>query len=63
MITCTEYSGQKIGVFGLGKAGEAAVAALLAGGAEVFADDDNKLAVGSWQLANKIKKRKLIIVE
>ncbi len=40
MITVTEYKGQKVGVFGLGKAGEAAIAALLAGGAEVFAWDD-----------------------
>ncbi|MEQ1789481.1 MAG: UDP-N-acetylmuramoyl-L-alanine--D-glutamate ligase [Rickettsiales bacterium] len=37
MITVTEYKNQKVGVFGLGKAGEAAVAALVAGGAEVFA--------------------------
>ncbi|MDE3016290.1 MAG: UDP-N-acetylmuramoyl-L-alanine--D-glutamate ligase, partial [Pseudomonadota bacterium] len=40
MITVTEYTGQKIGVFGLGKAGEATVASLLAGGAEVFSWDD-----------------------
>jgi len=40
MITVTEYSGQKVGVFGLGKAGKAAVAALRAGGAQVFAWDD-----------------------
>ncbi len=43
MITVTEYSGQKVGVFGLGKAGEAAVQSLLAGGAEVFAWDDSRL--------------------
>ena len=40
MITVAEYKNQKVGVFGLGKAGEAAVAALVAGGAEVFAWDD-----------------------
>lgn len=40
MITVTEYKNQKIGVFGLGKAGEAAVAALVAGGAEVYVWDD-----------------------
>lgn len=41
MITVTEYRGQKVGVFGLGKAGEAAVAALAAGGAKVFKWDDS----------------------
>jgi len=40
MIPVTEYKNQKIGVFGLGKAGEATVASLLAGEAEVFAWDD-----------------------
>ncbi len=40
MIIAAPYKGQKIGVFGLGKAGEASVAALTVGGAEVFADDD-----------------------
>ena len=40
MITVTEYKNQKVGVFGLGKAGEAAVAALTRGGAEVCAWDD-----------------------
>ncbi|MEK6747016.1 MAG: UDP-N-acetylmuramoyl-L-alanine--D-glutamate ligase [Pseudomonadota bacterium] len=40
MITVTEYKNQKVGVFGLGKAGEAAVCSLLAGGAEVYAWDD-----------------------
>ena len=48
MITVTEYKNQKVGVFGLGKAGEAAVASLLAGGAEVFAWDDN-IKEGSGQ--------------
>ncbi len=41
MITVTEYKGQKVGVFGLGKAGEAAVAALASGGAKVFKWDDS----------------------
>ena len=41
MITVTEYKGQPVGVFGLGKAGEASVAALLAGGAQVWAADDS----------------------
>ncbi|MEZ5691704.1 MAG: UDP-N-acetylmuramoyl-L-alanine--D-glutamate ligase [Rickettsiales bacterium] len=41
MITVTEYKGQKVGVFGLGKAGEAAVTALAAGGAKVFKWDDS----------------------
>lgn len=42
MITVTEYKNQKVGVFGLGKAGDAAVAALVAGGAEVYAWDDRQ---------------------
>ena len=37
MIKVTEYAGQKIGVFGLGKAGQSTVASLPAGGAEVWA--------------------------
>lgn len=41
MITVAEYKDQKIGVFGLGKAGEAAVTSLVAGGAKVFAWDDS----------------------
>jgi UDP-N-acetylmuramoylalanine--D-glutamate ligase len=40
MITLSHYHGKTVGVFGLGKAGEATVAALLAGGARVFAWDD-----------------------
>jgi len=40
VITIIEYKNQKIGVFGLGKAGEATVASLLAGNAQVFAWDD-----------------------
>ena len=41
MITVTHYKNQKVGVFGLGKTGEATIAALLAGGAEVYAWDDS----------------------
>lgn len=41
MIKITEYSGQKVGVLGLGKAGSATVASLVAGGANVFRWDDN----------------------
>lgn len=40
MIKITEFTGQKVGVFGLGKAGDAAAAALKAGGAKVFKWDD-----------------------
>ena len=41
MITVKAYANQKIGVFGLGKAGEATIASLLAGGAQIFASDDS----------------------
>jgi len=44
MISATPYKGQSIGVFGLGKAGEASVAALQSGGAKVFAWDDKQTA-------------------
>ncbi len=40
MIPLNAYHGKKMGVFGLGKAGQAAVAALAASGVEVYADDD-----------------------
>jgi len=49
MITASPYHGQKIGVFGLGKAGEASVAALKAGGAEVFAWDDKLQEFADFQ--------------
>jgi len=42
MITVSEFANQKIGVFGLGIAGEAAVASLTAGKAQIFAWDDKK---------------------
>lgn len=41
MIKITEYNGQKVGVFGMGKAGVAAVASLTSGGANVFRWDDS----------------------
>jgi len=53
MITVTEYKNQSVGVFGLGKAGEATVAALLAGGAKVVAWDDNQASVAKMQAAHK----------
>ena len=40
MIKITEFAGQKVGVFGLGKAGEAAALALTSGGAKVLKWDD-----------------------
>ena len=52
MITVAEYKGQKVGVFGLGKAGEAAVAALAAGGAEVYAWDDRMAEGGGRMTSN-----------
>ena len=48
MIVLTQYKGRKVGVFGLGKAGEATVASLLAGGAEVYAWDDKGGDGGQW---------------
>jgi UDP-N-acetylmuramoylalanine--D-glutamate ligase len=55
MITIPKYSGKKIGVFGLGKAGEATVVSLLASGAEVYAWDD-RLVVGEQCLVNSEEK-------
>jgi UDP-N-acetylmuramoylalanine--D-glutamate ligase len=49
MIRITEYVAQNVGVFGLGKAGEAAVAALKAGGATVWTGDDKMPdSIKSW---------------
>jgi UDP-N-acetylmuramoylalanine--D-glutamate ligase len=42
MIAVSQYRGKKVGVFGLGKAGEAAISSLRAGGAVVYAADDNE---------------------
>ena len=44
MIAATAYQGQNIGVFGLARSGLASVVALDAGGAHVFAWDDNENA-------------------
>lgn len=41
MITISQYADKNVGVFGLGKAGLAAVRALSASGAKVYAADDN----------------------
>lgn len=54
MITAHPYKGLYVGVFGLGKAGEASVAALNAAGATVFAWDDKAqksdtlMPYGTW---------------
>jgi UDP-N-acetylmuramoylalanine--D-glutamate ligase len=42
MIVVSEYEGQNVAVFGLGKAGEATIASLLAGGAQIYAWDDHE---------------------
>lgn len=47
MITLSQFHGKAVGVFGLGKAGVAAIASLCAGGAEVYAYDDNAASVAS----------------
>lgn len=44
MIALPAYRGKNVGVVGLGKAGEATIAALLEGGAHVFAWDDGEAA-------------------
>ena len=45
MIAATVFRNRKVAVFGLGRSGVAVSRALLAGGAEVFAYDDNEQAV------------------
>lgn len=47
MIALTAFKGKTVGVFGLGKAGTAAVRAMLAGGATVFAWDDTEKSRGA----------------
>jgi UDP-N-acetylmuramoylalanine--D-glutamate ligase len=42
MIPVTAYAGRKVAVFGMGASGRATVQALLAGGATVLADDDDR---------------------
>lgn len=44
MIAATEFKGKKVAVFGLGRTGLACIEALQAGGAEVWAWDDNEAA-------------------
>jgi len=48
MIFAKPYSGQTLGIFGLGKAGEASVASLQAGGAKIFAWDDKQTAANGY---------------
>lgn len=49
MITLSQYQNKKVGVFGLGISGQATIAALLAGGAEVYAWDDKAESVTKAQ--------------
>jgi UDP-N-acetylmuramoylalanine--D-glutamate ligase len=51
MIPVTTYAGKRVAVFGLGGSGLASCLALLAGGAEVIAFDDNARALGLAQEA------------
>ena len=44
MIIASSYESQKVAVFGLGKAGDAAIASLLAGGAQIYAWDDHEIS-------------------
>ena len=49
MIPLSHYAGKNVGVFGLGKAGQAAVTSLLAGGAAVWAWDDRNISLTSQE--------------
>ena len=49
MITVNIFKDKKVAVFGLGKAGEASVVSLLAGGAEVFCWDDKFLSKAPYE--------------
>jgi len=49
MIAATKFAGKKIAVFGLGRSGNACIAALEKGGAQVWAWDDNEEAVARGQ--------------
>jgi UDP-N-acetylmuramoylalanine--D-glutamate ligase len=53
MIPLPAYEGKKIGVFGLGLSGKAAVASLLAGGAEVYAWDEGERNLSECRLQNR----------
>ena len=59
MITLDNYANRTVGVMGLGKAGQATVRSLLAGGAAVVAWDDN---VDSRQQLQDIDDDKLEIL-
>jgi UDP-N-acetylmuramoylalanine--D-glutamate ligase len=49
MTPLAQFHGKKVGVFGLGKAGMATVAGLIAGGAEAYVFDDNAASVTAAQ--------------
>ena len=51
MIPVTTFAGQKVAVFGLGGSGLASASALLAGGADVVAFDDNAESVAKANAA------------
>lgn len=53
MIKATQFANQKVGVFGLGKAGEATIASLLAGGAEVYAWDDSGVKSAEYKVLSQ----------
>jgi UDP-N-acetylmuramoylalanine--D-glutamate ligase len=52
MIPITAYAGRKVAVFGMGASGRAAVKALLAGGATVLADDDDRATLAGLPAAD-----------
>jgi UDP-N-acetylmuramoylalanine--D-glutamate ligase len=52
VIPVTAYAGRKVAVFGMGASGRATVRALLAGGATVLADDDNRAALDDMPAAD-----------
>ena len=51
MIPVTTFAGKKVAVFGLGGSGLASASALLAGGADVVAFDDNAQSVAKANAA------------
>src|SRR5512139_88538 len=51
MIPITTFAGKRVAVFGLGKSGLLSVGALLKGGAEVIAFDDNEKSVADAKAA------------
>ena len=50
MIRASKFTGKKVAVFGLGRSGLACIAGLQAGGAQVWAWDDNQAAVEKGRL-------------